>query len=77
MGSRMVHFTCTYCGYKWRKEVYTTADIEKCSVCGDAKVDAVELSKYCIDSYQGCPDFPEDEEESGNTEFDMFNFRGD
>ena len=55
-----VQFVCLYCGEKWRKKVYAgeTAQV-KCSICGDRNVDAVELSKYRIDSYQGCPPFEE------------------
>lgn len=53
-------FICRYCDHKWRKHVYSnTVTDEKCLRCGDTNIDVKELSKARIDSYIGCPPFPE------------------
>ena len=53
-----VQFTCRYCNYKWREDVYSgVVSNKKCEKCCDTNLEVVELDKYRIDSYQGCPPF--------------------
>lgn len=63
--------TCRYCNNTWRlnPETLKANGYPECSKCGDENIDIKELDKSRIDSYIGCPKFPEPKEESGNTDF--------
>jgi Zn finger protein HypA/HybF involved in hydrogenase expression len=68
-----VHFTCRYCDYKWREEVYSNPiSNKKCEKCKDTNLDVIELDKYRIDSYVGCPPFPVKEEKLRYEDPDWF-----
>ena len=56
-----VQLTCTYCDHKFIKSIYNTDIIKStvCQKCGDRNLKAKELSSVTIDSYEGCPPFPE------------------
>lgn len=55
-----VQFTCRYCNHKWREDIYTSSvSNKKCEKCRDTNLDMVELDKYRIDGYVGCPPFEE------------------
>lgn len=61
---------CTYCGFKWQKEVYAyqTTDQLKCENgnCKDSNLKIRDLSKTKIDTYKGCPPFPKKDKQWGN-----------
>jgi len=48
-----IELECTYCGYKWRKIVYSKHSIEneRCSICKDAYLKIKDLIKTNIDYY--------------------------
>lgn len=54
-------FECTYCGNRWEDEVWNQSRIEstRCPKCGDKKLKVKDANTAKIDTYKGCPPFPE------------------
>lgn len=54
--------TCTYCGFIWQKGFYNESALKStaCVKCKDRHIRARNLDDARIDSYIGCPDFPEE-----------------
>lgn len=62
-----IHVTCNYCGNKW-DDFITSMDFKtrlNCEICNEASQLKVREEKPGdkIDTYQGCPPFPEDKED--------------
>lgn len=59
---------CTYCGKKWERTVYGISNVEneRCSKCGDTKIEVRDNSKSKVDYYSGCPAFPKKPDNGGN-----------
>lgn len=53
--------TCTYCGHHWEAYIYTQAQLagKICTKCDDKHLRFQELNDTKIDTYIGCPPFPE------------------
>lgn len=56
-----VRLECTYCGHSWERSVYTKGVVAglSCMVCNDSRLKAREINDAKVDTYQGCPPFPE------------------
>ncbi len=61
-----VHFECQYCGKSWTEVVYRQPQKTKCAKCGDSKIRMKEA--VSIDTYKGCPPFPD-----ADNDFDEYN----
>lgn len=58
-----IHLECIYCGHIWDRLIYSEDQISKikCIKCGDRKLKVKDYKDNKLDSYIGCPPFPEKE----------------
>ena len=60
-----VQFICQYCDLRWVEKVFSDHAIKnfRCLRCKDHNLRAKKLEDVTIDTYVGCPPFPEKTEE--------------
>jgi hypothetical protein len=68
-----IFFNCTYCDLKWEENVYSQGSIQekKCLRCGDSKLKYKDAKDIIIDTYAGCPPFPEKTEAEKKKELEQ------
>ncbi len=76
-----VQIVCQYCDFKWIQAIYSPDNVDqKCLKCKDTNLVVKDLSKVQLDTYIGCPAFPEEKEEDfplvDDTGFPFY-YRGD
>lgn len=65
-----------YCDYKWEGFLYSAniPDDKRCSKCGDSHIRTKDLSDMTIDTYIGCPPFPEKKPKKTDDVYNRFDY---
>lgn len=61
----IIRIECKYCGEVYFKTDYSIKKTETCRRCNDKELSMMKKSDYLIDTYKGCPSFPEEEDPFG------------